>query len=273
MYHYLLPLIIALPKGYDVNVLIPLWQITDRLMSDEKQNVRINCNLINDGKVLIKKEKIISLSKKENRKKTEGFKFIEVEDLEHPSYLEVEITSENKNLIFNNNYGLSFYSIFSSKSKKTFFSDNAFKTGAPNVIYQISKIKRFVDTYSAINVDKNKSLGETMLFINPYKKKVACKITDEFNNFIELIVPPESCRQQKMDYFNKVRDVDNWKGHVQIYATNRLITFNIKHNLNDDKLISDIEHLDPYRLENTTVSLSELARIKLGNFIKMISKS
>ena len=33
-------------------------------------------------------------------------------------------------------------------------------------------------------------------------------------------------------------------------------------------LISDFEHLDPYRLENTTYSFSELARIKIGNLIK-----
>ena len=76
-----------------------------------------------------------------------------------------------------------------------------------------------------------------------------------------------------MNYFNDFRKINDWKGHVQIYATNRLITFYFKHKLDDDKLISDFEHLDPYRLENTTVSLSELARIKVGNFIKRLSKS
>ena len=273
MYHYLLPLIIAFPRGYDVNVIIPLWQISDRLVLNKQVEILIKCNLINDSQILIKKEKIINLSKENFEKKTESFKFNEIEGLNNPSYIEVEIVSKNNNLIFKNNNGLSFYSIFSSKLKKTFFSDNAFKTGAPNVIFQISKIKKFVDTYSAINVNKSKYLGETMLFINPFKKKIVCKIVDELNNSLELIIPPESCRQKKMNYFNDFRKINNWHGHVQIYATNRLITFNFKHKLDDDQLISDFEHLDPYRLENTTVSLSELARIKVGNFIKKLRKS
>ena len=267
MYHYLLPLIIAFPRGYDVNVIVPLWQISERLVSNKQEEILITCNLINDGQILIKKEKKINLSKENFEKKTESFKFNEMEGLENPSYIEVEIVSKNKNLIFKNNNGLSFYSIFSSEFKKTFFSDNAFKTGAPNVIFQISKIKKFVDTYSAINVNISKLLGETMLFINPFKKKIICKIVDELNNSLDLIIPPESCRQKKMNYFNDFRKINDWN------ATNRLITFYFKHKLDDDKLISDFEHLDPYRLENTTVSLSELARIKVGDFIKRLSKS
>ena len=43
-----------------------------------------------------------------------------------------------------------------------------------------------------------------------------------------------------MNYFNDLRKIDDWKGHVQIYATNRLITFYFKHKLDDDKLISDL---------------------------------
>jgi len=273
MFHYLLPLIIAFPKGYDVCVLVPLYQISDRLISEDQEEVLITCNLINDGKVLIKKEKTTNLSKNTIKNKNINFMFNEIIDIDHPSYLEFEVISKKKKLIFKDNYGLSFYSIFSSKNKKTFFSDNAFKTGAPNVIFQISKIKKFVDTYSAIDIDIDKSLGETMFFINPYKKKVLCKIIDEEKNFIELIIPPESCREQKMDHFARIKNVKKWKGHIQIFATNRLITFNYKHDLNDNKSISDFEHLDPYRLEDTTVSLSELARIKVGNFIKMLKKS
>ena len=173
-----------------------------------------------------------------------------------------------KNLFLKNNLGISFYSIFSYKNKKTFISDNAFKTGSPNVIYQISKIKRFVDTYSAINIDFKKLLGETMMFINPYKKKIACKIIDEDQNSINIVIPSESVRELNLEYFARLKSNDIWKGHIQIYTTNRLITFNYKHKLDDNNLISDFEHLDPYRLENTTYSFSELARIKLGNLIK-----
>ena len=75
-----------------------------------------------------------------------------------------------------------------------------------------------------------------------------------------------------MEYFARLKSNEIWKGHIQIYATNRLITFNYKHKLNDNSIISDFEHLDPYRLENTTYSLSELARIKFGKFYKEFEK-
>lgn len=273
MFHYLLPLIIAFPKGYDVCMLVPLDQIADRLIFDQEEEILISCNLINDGKVLNQTEKTIKLSKNKINKQTENFLIKEIKDIENPSYLELEITSKNKKLIFKDNLGLSFYSIFSSKDKKTFLSDNAYKTGTPNVIFQISKLKKFVDTYSAINIDKNKLLGETMFFINPYKKKVICKIFDEISNSVNLTIPPESCREQRLDHFAEIRNTHDWKGHIQIYATNRLITFNYKHNIKDNKMISDFEHLDPYRLEDTTFSFSELARIKIGNLLKTINTS
>ena len=73
MYHYLLPLIIAFPRGYDVNVIVPLWQISERLVSNKQEEILITCNLINDGQILIKKEKKINLSKENFEKKNRKF--------------------------------------------------------------------------------------------------------------------------------------------------------------------------------------------------------
>ena len=273
MYHYLLPLIVAIPKGYNLCISVPINQIISRL--DEsifETEIVIKCNLINDGCSILKKEKIILINNKLNQSNSENFFFENIETFENPSYVEIDIISKDKKIIFKDNFGISFYSIFSYKNKKTFLSDNAFKTGSPNVIYQISKIKRFVDTYSAINIDFKNLLGESMMFINPYKKKIACKVFDEDQNFKDIVVPSESVRELNLEYFARLKSNEIWKGHIQIYATNRLITFNYKHKLNDNSIISDFEHLDPYRLENTTYSLSELARIKLGNFIKSSKK-
>ena len=177
MYHYLLPLIVAIPKGYNLCISVPINQIISRLDEriDETEIV-IKCNLINDGCFFLKKEKNFLIKKKSNQISSENFFFENIETFENPSYVEIEIISKDKKLIFKNNFVTSFYSIFSYKIKKTFISDNAFKSGSPNVIYQISKIKRFVDTYSAINIDFKKLLGETMMFINPYKKKLRVKL-------------------------------------------------------------------------------------------------
>lgn len=269
MFHYLLPLIIAFPKGYDVCIIVPINQIKERLIKNfNKEKILIKSNLINDGKIVLQKEKKIILDKNNNEKSVATFTFESIKNLKNPSYIEFEIISFEKKLIFSDCMGISFYSIFSNKNKKTFLSDNAFKTGSPNVIYQISKIKRFVDTYSAIDINFEKFLGETMFFINPYKKKISCKIKDEDENIVGIIIPPESVREFKLEYFANKKKLKYWKGHIQIYATNRLISFNYKHDIRNSELISDFEHLDPYRLEDTTYSLSELARIKIGNFIR-----
>ena len=42
-----------------------------------------------------------------------------------------------------------------------------------------------------------------------------------------------------------------WKGHIQLLASNRVGMFNFKHSFQDPTLISDLEHLDPYRAEQT----------------------
>ena len=55
-----------------------------------------------------------------------------------------------------------------------------------------------------------------------------------------------------------------WQGHIQIKANNRIITFNYKHSLKKDKIISDYEHLDPYRGEPTYLPPFQLLRINNG---------
>ena len=58
-----------------------------------------------------------------------------------------------------------------------------------------------------------------------------------------------------------------WQGHIQIKATNWIITFNYKHSLKNNKIISDYEHLDPYRGEPTFLPSFQLLRIKIGQIL------
>ena len=59
MYHYLLPLIVAIPKGYNLCISVPINQIISRLDEriDETEIV-IKCNLINDSCIFLKRKKI-----------------------------------------------------------------------------------------------------------------------------------------------------------------------------------------------------------------------
>ncbi|WP_020169090.1 hypothetical protein [Candidatus Pelagibacter communis] len=58
-----------------------------------------------------------------------------------------------------------------------------------------------------------------------------------------------------------------WQGHIQIKATNWIITFNYKHSLKNDKIISDYKHLDPYRGEPTYLPPFQLLRINNGQIL------
>ena len=165
MYHYLLPIIIPIPKGYNCCSILPVNQIKSRLIGTDDYKIIINCKCVNESKVIITKKIETTISKKKTLKDI----IINFDDLsvkyDYPAYVDLEITSSDRNLIFSSNKGLGFYSIFTNKTKKTFLSDNAFKHGAASIIYQISVLKRYVDTDSKISF-KN----IFMLKLSPIKK-------------------------------------------------------------------------------------------------------
>jgi hypothetical protein len=63
-----------------------------------------------------------------------------------------------------------------------------------------------------------------------------------------------------------------WCGQIQITATNRVITFDLKHSLREPDLISDHEHLDPYRGEPTHFPASRWLRLKAGKWLMLRGK-
>ena len=64
-----------------------------------------------------------------------------------------------------------------------------------------------------------------------------------------------------------LRDEDSWRGHIQLFANNRIITFNIKHSMMDPLIISDHEHLDPYRSDPTHMAAFRLLRMAAGRIL------
>jgi len=55
-----------------------------------------------------------------------------------------------------------------------------------------------------------------------------------------------------------------WRGRLQLTANNRLITFDVKHSFADPTLITDHEHLDPFRADPTHLPLTRLLRARAG---------
>ena len=59
-----------------------------------------------------------------------------------------------------------------------------------------------------------------------------------------------------------------WSGHMQLTASNRIVTFNFKHSFKNKKIISDYEHLDPFRGEETYMPLTRSLRNKIGKYVR-----
>ena len=85
--------------------------------------------------------------------------------------------------------------------------------------------------------------------------------------YLDIVVSQEVLIEFR-EYFARLK-VMMFGKCIQIYATNRLITFNYKHFKLDDNLISDFEHLNPYGLEKYNIFFSELAKNSIGNFIEV----
>jgi hypothetical protein len=168
-----------------------------------------------------------------------------------PAYFELSIYSATDKPMFRSKHPFGTYTVYTKGGKKGFLSDNSYKYGSPPVIEQIEKAGKYIDAYPVIHLDKYRDLGESILFINPYKKPILAQIkTFDDRKVPRIRIPAESVRNFDMSLILKAEECD-WSGHIQVTATNRVVTFSIKHSLEDPHIISDHEHLDPYRTENT----------------------
>ena len=268
MFSYILISIIPIPLGYNTKVIIPINMIKDNIVKNSK-NYEIEVSLIGykEGSKFFEKNRVIN----ENSK---GFIEIEIEDQSKISdksgYAELNIKSSNKTNIFLSRAALNFYTFYYYNGKKSFLSDNAYKFGSPTIIAQMAKIKKYIDAYPAIMINKINDLDETIVLINPYKRKIKAKIITfdgrEINN---IIINSFSVKEILLSQI--LQDNENeWKGHIQLTATNRIITFNYKHSFKDKKIISDFEHLDPYRGDPTFIPFTKLLRQKIGTYLSQI---
>ena len=93
----------------------------------------------------------------------------------------------------------------------------------------------------------------------------------EITDFDERIADRDGLLLVLNDEAHHTHDEESeWKGHVQLLASNRVCMFNFKHSFQDPTLISDLEHLDPYRAEQTHLRFFQILRSQLGNKINLI---
>lgn len=268
---FLFPTISSLPAGYDCTVVLPAGALSGHLV-DGTGDVEAVFRVLFEGQVEAEEKRPLSFSGGRPTGGDHGA-FVWRDAAERwrggTGYLEVQFNALNGAPIFTSRRVLSFYAIYSKPGKKSFFSDNAYKFGAPAVINQIARFGRYVDGYPVVHLDRDRDLGETVTLINPYRRPVVVSISTHDSRRLERIrVPPMSARSVRLIDLLRA-DEREWFGHIQITASNRIITYNIKHSLADPTVISDHEHLDPYRAEPTHVPATQLARIQLGEWLRL----
>lgn len=266
-YSYLIPSISSLPSGYDCTVAPPIELLGDNLIGGTGR-VRHSITVYAEGEKLEQHEAVHAF---------EGGRLIGQPGAPYcwknqlpdgvSGYLENSLRTENDETLFASNAVLAFYAIYNSPGKKSFFSDNAYLYASPPVIEQIAEYGQYVDGYPVVRVDRNRDYGESVIFINPYHKPLKAKIlTADGRSISPIRVPRLSARRISLDALLN-DDERRWVGQIQITATNRVITYDVKHSLSNPRLISDHEHLDPYRGEPTHFPATRWLRLMAGKWL------
>jgi hypothetical protein len=268
---YLLPTITSLPIGYDCTIPIPADTLARRT-TVAAGVIRVSHRVYREGEIVDEGEREIVL-------KGGGVEGKPPEPLvwrdrgaawdAYSGFAEVGFRAADEREIFASKAALPFYAVYSAPGKKSFFSDNAYKYGSPPVISQIAAFGRFVDGYPVVHLDRDRDLGETITLINPYMRPVLAQLVSQDRRTLGKIkVPPLSARNLRLIELLAPGE-RSWFGQIQLTASNRLVTYDVKHSLRDPTLISDHEHLDPFRADPTHLPLFQALRQRVGKYIQV----
>lgn len=262
---FLFPTITSLPAGYDCTICPSMAALARRLMPGTGV-IDIAISVFHDGAQVVAETTLLEYTGR-GLQPMKPFVWRDRAPDWKGGYLEVAITARGNAKIFDDKRPISYYAIYSKPGKKSFYSDSAYKFGAPPVIEQIARYGRYVDNYPVVHLDRNRDLGETITLINPYRKALLATIRSCDGRTIERQkVGPMSVRNVRL--IDLLRpDESEWFGQIQITATNRVVSYDVKHSLADPTVISDHEHLDPFRGEPTHLPLTKLIRRKVGEVV------
>lgn len=156
------------------------------------------------------------------------------------------------------------YVSFSAPGRKSFLSNRSYKFASPPTIDQIAAYGQFIDSFPAIHIDKARDFGESLVMINPYRRDIIAKILTHDGRRIERIrIRPRAARLVRLD--GLLADGETaWQGRLQLSANNRVITYDLKHSFAEPEVITDEEHLDPYRADPTHLPAFQWLRQAIG---------
>lgn len=270
-WNYLLPTISSLPIGYDCTIPIPIAGLAKR-MNRRDGHVIAHYRVYHEGHVVEEGERPLMVKTGQpTGPLPEPLIWRDASEIwgAHSGFMELGFRSGDDRELFESKAVLAFYSIYTKPGRKSFFSDNAYKYGAPPVISQIATFGMYVDGHPLIHLDRDRDLGESISLINPYKRPVVASImTHDGRRLDKIKIPPLSARNARLVGLLKPGE-RAWFGQIQLTASNRLVTYNVKHSLHDPTVISDHEHLDPFRADPTHIPAFRALRQRVGKFLKV----
>lgn len=269
MSEYLIPTVSSLPLGFDCVLPISKAVLEGRVRGREG-SILHRVRIFHEGKMIAEEARSIIFDKGALINfRPEAFKWSYEKDLlgHNPGFLESEFRIEEGDIRFLSKTPIAFYAVYSAIGKKGFLSDNAYKFSSPPIISQIAAYGCFVETYSVVRIDRFRDYGDSLILINPYNKAILCTLVTMDNRQLPRFrVPALSARYMNLEGI--LKDGENeWEGEIQLTANNRLIVYDLKHALSDITIISDHEHLDPFRGDPTHLPFFQWCRASIGEIL------
>lgn len=160
------------------------------------------------------------------------------------------------------------YAAYFAPGRKSFFTCVQYKFGEPRVIAQIAEFGHYLDGYPVVRIDRVKGLGESVIFVNPYKMPILTELrTSDGRSLPRTRVPAQSAKRLALEAL-LAPDESAWSGSIQITGTNRVIAYTVKHDFDDPSNLTKAEHMDPFRADPTHVSAFRAFRLGFGNWAK-----
>lgn len=269
MFPYLIPYLSPLPVDYDCTLDIPLSKIGDRL-KDRTGAVTWTTRVFHSGQILDERVHELDFRTGELQNdapppycwKSRGHDFDS-----NAGFVETVFEASNDRTQFITKDMVGFYALCSSPERKTFRADGAYKTSSPMTIGQIAKFGTFCEGYPSLNIDRERDYGETVVFVNPYKKPILVSLLTHDGRKIERrrVMPGSALNVPLLQLLKD--DENSYTGRLQLIATNRIIVFHVRHSLSDPTYITDHEHLDPFRSDYTHVPAFQKLRLTAGRFL------
>lgn len=155
-------------------------------------------------------------------------------------YVEIGVTAVDP--IFHNSHSGSGYGLFEKHDGDYVTVNNDTKFSHIRVVEQIRTWTQYSLVHTLIRVSEDRNIGNSFLFINPYKRPIVVRLAGENSATIRKKIEPfETCL---VDLAKLVDDHNS--SNVFLTASNRIVAYDVKHEFCRPENIFNIDHLDVY---------------------------